>query len=60
MTRSACKRQRIDASIPYFSATNQYKSANQAIDKLEDLLNGGMDAGQSSMFGPREYVQIYT
>jgi hypothetical protein len=32
----------------------------QAIDKLEDLLNGGMDSGQSSMFGPREYVQIYT
>lgn len=32
----------------------------QAIDKLEDLLNGGMNSGQSSMFGPREYVAIYT
>jgi len=33
---------------------------DQAIDKLEDLLNGGMNSGQSSMFGPREYVAIYT
>jgi len=32
----------------------------KAIDKLEALLNGGMDSGQASMFGPREYVQIYT
>ena len=30
----------------------------QAIDKLEDLLNGDMKSG--SMFGPREYVEIYT
>jgi hypothetical protein len=33
---------------------------SQAIDKLEDLLNGGMKSGQASMFGPREYVAIYT
>jgi hypothetical protein len=32
----------------------------QAIDKLEALLNGGMKSGQTNMFGPREYVQIYT
>ena len=32
----------------------------QAIDKLEDLLNGGMQTGQANMFGPREYVAIYT
>jgi len=30
----------------------------KAIDKLEDLLNGDLRAG--SMFGPREYVAIYT
>mmetsp|Transcript_19408 Transcript_19408/g.39851 ORF Transcript_19408/g.39851 Transcript_19408/m.39851 type:complete len:741 (-) Transcript_19408:1236-3458(-) len=30
----------------------------KAIDKLEDLLNGEPMSG--SMFGPREYVQIYT
>mmetsp|Transcript_22281 Transcript_22281/g.55184 ORF Transcript_22281/g.55184 Transcript_22281/m.55184 type:complete len:741 (+) Transcript_22281:94-2316(+) len=30
----------------------------KAIDKLEDLLNGDLRSG--SMFGPREYVQIYT
>mmetsp|Transcript_8776 Transcript_8776/g.25246 ORF Transcript_8776/g.25246 Transcript_8776/m.25246 type:complete len:742 (+) Transcript_8776:140-2365(+) len=32
----------------------------KAIDKLEEVLNGGMESGQSSMFGPREYVSIYT
>ncbi|CAB9524032.1 Cullin-3 [Seminavis robusta] len=32
----------------------------KAIDKLEDLLNGGMKTGTSNMFGPREYVTIYT
>eukprot|EP00429_Kryptoperidinium_foliaceum_P007466 CAMPEP_0176023990 /NCGR_PEP_ID=MMETSP0120_2-20121206/11714_1 /TAXON_ID=160619 /ORGANISM="Kryptoperidinium foliaceum, Strain CCMP 1326" /LENGTH=743 /DNA_ID=CAMNT_0017357161 /DNA_START=67 /DNA_END=2298 /DNA_ORIENTATION=- len=32
----------------------------KAIDKLEDLLNGGLNSGQSGLFGPREYVQIYT
>ena len=32
----------------------------QAIDKLEKLLNGEMESGQTSMFGPREYVAIYT
>lgn len=32
----------------------------KAIDKLEDLLNGGMSSGTSNMFGPREYVTIYT
>jgi hypothetical protein len=30
----------------------------QAIDKLEAMLNGDMKSG--SMFGPKEYVQIYT
>jgi len=30
----------------------------KAIDKLEDLLNGDLKSG--SMFGPKEYVQIYT
>lgn len=30
----------------------------KAIDKLEDLLNGDLKSG--SMFGPREYVAIYT
>jgi len=30
----------------------------KAIDRLEDLLNGDLNSG--SMFGPREYVQIYT
>jgi len=30
----------------------------KAIDRLEDLLNGDLRSG--SMFGPREYVQIYT
>lgn len=24
------------------------------------MLNGGMKAGQTNMFGPKEYVQIYT
>jgi len=44
----------------------------KAIDKLEDMLNNGMKQqksgegsngggkGKSSMFGPKEYVQIYT
>jgi len=32
----------------------------KAIDKLEKLLNGEMESGQTSMFGPREYVNIYT
>lgn len=32
----------------------------KAIDKLEAMLNGGMKAGQTNMFGPKEYVQIYT
>jgi hypothetical protein len=32
----------------------------QAIDKLEAMLNGGLRAGQTNMFGPREYVAIYT
>ena len=36
------------------------KQYDQAIDKLEDLLNGGMSSGTSNMFGPREYVTIYT
>jgi hypothetical protein len=31
----------------------------QAIDKLEAMLNGGLK-GQTNMFGPKEYVQIYT
>jgi hypothetical protein len=37
-------------------------SKQQAIDKLEVMLNGGMKAGQAktNMFGPKEYVQIYT
>mmetsp|Transcript_20907 Transcript_20907/g.45520 ORF Transcript_20907/g.45520 Transcript_20907/m.45520 type:complete len:738 (+) Transcript_20907:109-2322(+) len=30
----------------------------KALDRLEDLLNGNMRAG--SMFGPKEYVEIYT
>jgi len=34
--------------------------AVQAIDKLEEMLNGGMKSGQTNMFGPKEYVQIYT
>jgi hypothetical protein len=34
--------------------------SEQAIDKLEELLNGGLSAGQQNMFGPKEYVQIYT
>eukprot|EP00525_Craspedostauros_australis_P004516 CAMPEP_0198118858 /NCGR_PEP_ID=MMETSP1442-20131203/23354_1 /TAXON_ID= /ORGANISM="Craspedostauros australis, Strain CCMP3328" /LENGTH=54 /DNA_ID=CAMNT_0043777199 /DNA_START=54 /DNA_END=218 /DNA_ORIENTATION=+ len=38
--------------------TNEIKA--KAIDKLEDMLNGGMKTGQASMFGPREYVAIYT
>ena len=33
----------------------------QAIDKLEAMLNGGMERqGKTSMFGPKEYVTIYT
>jgi hypothetical protein len=32
----------------------------QAIDKLEEMLEGGMKAGKTSLFGPKEYVQIYT
>jgi len=32
----------------------------QAIDKLEAMLNGGMKQGKTSMFGPKEYVTIYT
>mmetsp|Transcript_22385 Transcript_22385/g.52766 ORF Transcript_22385/g.52766 Transcript_22385/m.52766 type:complete len:742 (+) Transcript_22385:152-2377(+) len=35
---------------------NQIKK--KAIDKLEEMLNG--DLKQGSMFGPQEYVQIYT
>jgi cullin 1 len=30
----------------------------KAIDKLEELLNGDLKSG--NMFGPKEYVQIYT
>ena len=45
-------------SYPQLGLTSD--SPMQAIDKLEDLLNGGMNSGQSSMFGPREYVAIYT
>jgi hypothetical protein len=36
----------------------QLKPQLQAIDKLEKLLNGELNCG--SMFGPREYVAIYT
>ncbi|EEC45924.1 CULlin protein 1 [Phaeodactylum tricornutum CCAP 1055/1] len=32
----------------------------KAIDKLEAMLNGGLKSGETNMFGPREYVQIYT
>ena len=32
----------------------------QAIDKLEEMLNGGMKGGRTNLFGPREYVNIYT
>eukprot|EP00544_Gedaniella_sp_CCMP2646_P005671 CAMPEP_0202484896 /NCGR_PEP_ID=MMETSP1361-20130828/3851_1 /ASSEMBLY_ACC=CAM_ASM_000849 /TAXON_ID=210615 /ORGANISM="Staurosira complex sp., Strain CCMP2646" /LENGTH=745 /DNA_ID=CAMNT_0049113657 /DNA_START=28 /DNA_END=2265 /DNA_ORIENTATION=- len=32
----------------------------KAIDKLQDLLNGGVGSGEASMFGPKEYVAIYT
>lgn len=34
----------------------------QAIDKLEAMLNGGLESGQTNVnvFGPREYVDIYT
>jgi hypothetical protein len=32
----------------------------QAIDKLEDMLDGGMQSGKTNMFGPKEYVTIYT
>jgi len=41
---------------------NQPKqNKKQAIDKLEEMLNGGMRAGgKTNMFGPREYVAIYT
>lgn len=45
--------------IPLEEGWNEEIKA-KAIDKLEALLNGGMDSGQASMFGPREYVQIYT
>ena len=36
---------------------------SQAIDKLEIMLDGGMKTeagGKTNMFGPKEYVQIYT
>jgi hypothetical protein len=34
---------------------------SQAIVKLEDMLNNGLKAGrQTKMFGPKEYVEIYT
>lgn len=32
----------------------------KAIDVLEDMLDNGIKSGKSSMFGPREYVAIYT
>lgn len=32
----------------------------KAIDILEDMLDNGMKSGKSSMFAPREYVEIYT
>jgi len=32
----------------------------KAIDVLEDMLDNGFKSGRSSMFGPREYVAIYT
>mmetsp|Transcript_28885 Transcript_28885/g.44415 ORF Transcript_28885/g.44415 Transcript_28885/m.44415 type:complete len:745 (+) Transcript_28885:78-2312(+) len=32
----------------------------KAIDRLEDMLNGGLESGSTSLFGPREYVGIYT
>jgi hypothetical protein len=32
----------------------------KAIDRLEAMLEGGMRAGQTNMFGPKEYVAIYT
>jgi hypothetical protein len=43
-----------DASISLYSIS-------QAIVKLEDMLNNGLKAGrQTKMFGPKEYVEIYT
>jgi hypothetical protein len=35
-------------------------TAIQAIDKLEEILDGGMKSGTTNMFGPKEYVAIYT
>jgi hypothetical protein len=35
-------------------------AAIQAIDKLEEILDGGMKSGTTNMFGPKEYVAIYT
>mmetsp|Transcript_8938 Transcript_8938/g.17871 ORF Transcript_8938/g.17871 Transcript_8938/m.17871 type:complete len:753 (+) Transcript_8938:243-2501(+) len=32
----------------------------KAIDRLEDMLDGGMKSSKGNMFGPREYVNIYT
>eukprot|EP00567_Pseudictyota_dubia_P018843 CAMPEP_0197433824 /NCGR_PEP_ID=MMETSP1175-20131217/1629_1 /TAXON_ID=1003142 /ORGANISM="Triceratium dubium, Strain CCMP147" /LENGTH=743 /DNA_ID=CAMNT_0042962325 /DNA_START=96 /DNA_END=2327 /DNA_ORIENTATION=+ len=32
----------------------------KAIDVLEEMLDGGIKSGKSNMFGPREYVAIYT
>ena len=31
----------------------------QAIDRLENMLDGGMQ-GKTNMFGPKEYIEIYT
>jgi hypothetical protein len=47
------------ASLPN-SLSLYILSLQQAIDKLEAMLNGGMKSGQTNMFGPKEYVQIYT
>jgi len=45
--------------ISHFIFYYNIHTKSQAIDKLEEMLDGGMKK-KSHMFGPAEYVTIYT
>lgn len=48
----------VDAALVVSRVSHAHFVFQQAIDKLEAMLNGDMKSG--NMFGPKEYVQIYT
>ncbi|GAX29145.1 cullin 1 [Fistulifera solaris] len=45
--------------IPLEEGWNEEIKA-KALDKLQNILNEDMQTGQTNLFGPKEYVQIYT